>query len=386
MIKVLLLASWYPSRIDSFTGDFIERHARCVSKYVQLTVLVVLKDETLGFNKVEIERIIEQNMIVYKVYYGKSNMPFWLESILSLKKYFKIQKQLYKQIEKDMGKPDILHVHVAMKAGILALFLKMWYRIPFVVTENWTGYYPHSKPSIYDNNYIFQKLNKMILQKANMFLPVSIHLGQTINKFFTSVNYQVVPNVVDKTLFFYANIKVRKFRFIHPSLMNYQKNAEGILDACVLLKNRGYDFEVLMVGKEDSKLSNFAARNGILNETVFFKAAVSYSTVANEMQKSSALLLFSRFENLPCVVLEALCCGLPVISSNVGGVAEVVDETNGILVDSENIDQLVNAMQKMMDTYEKYDKKSIAYSAAEAFNYDKVGSRYVTIYETILNN
>ena len=45
MTNVLWLVSWYPSRLDSFTGDFIERHARAVSKYVKLTVLVILKDE-----------------------------------------------------------------------------------------------------------------------------------------------------------------------------------------------------------------------------------------------------------------------------------------------------------------------------------------------------
>ena len=387
MTNVLWLVSWYPSRIDNFTGDFIERHARSVSKYVQLTVLVILKDETLGFNEVQIEKTVDININVYRVYYGKTKMPLWLESILSIRKYFQLQKKIYRLIKNDIGKPDILHVHVAMKAGILALFLKMRYRIPFVVTENWTGYYPHSKPSIYDNNFVFKKLNKAILQKSDMFLPVSKDLGQTVNKYFAKVKYQVVPNVVDAKLFFYNDdLKLSKFRFIHPSLMNYQKNAEGILQACVTLKARGYDFELLMVGNEDEKLKNFAEQNDLLNDTVFFLPAVSYVTVAQHMQQSSALVLFSRFENLPCVVLEALCCGLPVISSRVGGVPEVVNETNGILVNSENIDQLVNAMQAMIDNYVLYDKISIAKKATDEFNYNTIGSQYSAIYKTILSN
>ena len=387
MTNVLWLVSWYPSRLDGFTGDFIERHARAVSKYVQLTVLVILKDETLSVGEVEIEKTVEQNVIVYRVYYGKTNMPFWLESILSLRKYFKLQKQIYRQIKNDIGQPDIVHVHVAMKAGILALYLKKMYRLPYVLTEHWTGYYPQSVPSIYDSNFIYKKINKAILQKADLFLPVSKHLGQTVNKHFTTVKYQAVPNVVDAKLFFYnAAFKLPKFRFIHPSLMNYQKNAAGILQACVILKAKGYDFEILMVGNEDEKLKGFAAQNGLLNEIVFFMPPVSYATVAQQMQQSSALVLFSRFENLPCVVLEALCCGLPVISSTVGGLAEVIDETNGILVESESINQLANAMQAMIDNYENYDKVSISKKAIETFNYDTVGSQYFTIYKTILSN
>ena len=387
MTNVLWLVSWYPSRLDSFTGDFIERHERAVSKYVQITVLVILKDEALGAGEVEIEKTVEQNLIVYRVYYGKTTMPFWLESILSIRKYFKLQKQIYRQIKKDIGKPDIVHVQVAMKAGLLALFLKKMYRLPFVVTEHWTGYYPQSVPSIYNSNFIYKKINKSILQKADLFLPVSKHLGQTVNDFFTPVKYLAIPNVVDTNLFFYnAALKLPKFRFIHPSLMNYQKNAEGILHACVKLKDRGYDFEILMVGKEDDKLKSFAAQNALLNEVVFFMPAVSYATVSQQMQQSSALVLFSRFENLPCVVLEALCCGLPVISSSVGGVAEVINEANGILVESESIDQLTNAMQIIIDNYENYDRVSIAKKATEAFNYDTIGSQHLTIYNSILSN
>ena len=387
MTNVLWLASWYPSRLDWFTGDFIERHAKAVSKYLKITVLVILKDEALNFDEVDIEKTEEGNLTVYRVFYGKTNTPVMMESFLSVRKYFSLQKRLFKQIEKEIGRPDMVHVHVAMKAGMLAIYLKKKFRIPFVVTEHWTGYYPQSKPNIYDSNFIYKSINKLVLQNAGLFLPVSKHLGETVNKFFARVKYEAVPNAVDTNLFFYETaLTVPKFRFIHPSVLNYQKNAEGILLACLQLKNKGYDFELLMIGKEDNKLTAFAAENNLLNKNVFFKGAVSYADVAHEMQRSSALLLFSRFENLPCVVLEALCCGLPVISSNVGGVAEVVNEKNGVLVASEDVDQLANAMQSMIDNFQDYDKESIAELAFQAFNYDKVGSQYVAIYKTMISN
>ena len=385
MYNVLWLASWYPNEIDAFTGDFIERHAIAVSRYVKLTVLVILKDESLRANKTKVKKTAESNLTVYRVYYGKTNMPVSIESIWSAKRYFKLQKQLYYQIEKETGRPDIVHVHVAMKAGIFALYLKKKYQIPYLVTEHWTGYYPQSVPSIYDNNFFYRRINKKVLQKASLFLPVTKDLGETVHENFNPVAYTVIPNVVNTSLFFYQQFESPKFRFIHPSLMGYQKNPEGILQACFLLKNKGYDFELLMIGNEDQELINKAAEINLLNKVVFFKPAVPYSTIAREMQQSSALLLFSRFENLPCVILEALCCGLPVITSQVGGVSEVVNDTNGILVENENVEQLAVAMCTLIDTYALYNRETIANTASDKFNYDTVAKQYLNQYKKVID-
>jgi glycosyltransferase involved in cell wall biosynthesis len=83
---------------------------------------------------------------------------------------------------------------------------------------------------------------------------------------------------------------------------------------------------------------------------------------------------------LPCVILEALCCGLPVVSSNVGGISEVVNESNGILVEKENVEQLAVAMCRLMDNYSHYNRDTIAMDAAQKFNYDTVAKQYLKVY------
>ena len=124
-----------------------------------------------------------------------------------------------------------------------------------------------------------------------------------------------------------------------------------------------------------------AKDDGLLDEQVFFEAAVPYAQVAKEMQRSSALLLFSRFENLPCVMLEALCCGLPVISSRVGGIAEVINDSNGILVESDDVPALADAMERMCRDHSNYDRVKIAEAAAAKFSYDTVGRQYLEAYD-----
>ena len=385
MINVLWLVSWYPNRLDSFNGDFIERHAIAVSSFAKVTVLLVVKDETIQSNTVEVEKIVDNNLTVYRVYYGRSGWPRPVEQILSSKKYLQLQQRIYQQIIAESAVPDIVHVQVAMKAGIFAARLKRKYKIPYVVTEHWSGYFKVSRPNIYDMGKFYIELNKLVLQNASMLLPVTDNLGKAIIRNFVQLPYTIIPNVVNTDLFFYRSHQPSVFRFIHPSFMNYPKNPEGILAACKIVQERGYQFELLMIGKLDKALLILANESGILNKTIFFEAAIPYPVVAERMQQSSALLMFSRYENLPCIILEALCCGLPVVSSRVGGIPEIIDSENGILVASENITGLADAMIQMIDNYSKYNRKGIAEKAHALFNYDVVGKQYSNIYNIVLS-
>lgn len=379
MKKVLWMVSWYPSRLDMFNGDFIQRHARAVSLYCDVYVIYVVKDENKVWREGN-EELVTGNLRERIIFYHSPKTGIGLlDRYLSQLKYMRSFKQAIKEYINANGIPDQVHVHIAMKAGLAALWAKKKWKVPFLVTEHWTGYYPQSKPSVYDSNPLFRLLNRRILKEASLFLPVTKNLGETVKNNFINVSYRVVPNVVNTELFYYKPFRPTRFRFIHFSYMNYQKNPDGILDAVKLLKEKGCDFELLMIGQEDDRLISKTENNG-LSEIVSFHAVVPYCDVAKQMQMASAFLLFSRFENLPCVILEALCCGLPVISSNVGGISEVINAQNGILVANENINQLADAMQQVIENYAAYDKQRISDIAKEKFSYTAVGAQYFSTY------
>jgi glycosyltransferase involved in cell wall biosynthesis len=279
------------------------------------------------------------------------------------------------------GKPDYVHVHVAMNAGVAAKWIREKWNIPYFVTEHWVGYYRECVPSLFDNSKLFRFLNKRILEEAALFFPVTKDLGETVKKNWTDIPYRVIPNVVNTQYFTYKKYAPVKFRFIHISYMTFQKNPEGMFIAAKMLKDRGYDFELFMLGNKNESLTRLAERYGLLPQTVIFNDAVPYKEVANFIQNASAFLLFSRFENLPCVLLEALCCGLPVISTRVGGIAEVVNKDNGILVESENNSALTDAMQNMIDNYASYNRGKISADASLKFNYEQVGGQIAGFYE-----
>ncbi len=384
-MNVVWLTSWFPNRTNPTTGDFIERHALAVAPFVKLlSVITVIKDDALPKHQVDIQYRQVDNLHIYTVYYGPVGWSGVAEKLLAQIKYLSLQKKIFNQVKESAGIPDLVHVHVAMKAGIFAGIIKKKYGVPYLVTEHWSGYYKVSKPNIYQMGKGYRWFNNSVLKNAALLLPVTKNLGETINRDFVQLPYRVIPNVVDTNLFFYKSFSPPVFRFIHPSYMNYPKNPEGILQACRQLKNLGYQFELEMIGNMDSKLLNMADDLGLLNENVFFEKEIPYSEVAWRMQQSSALLLFSRYENLPCIVLEALCCGLPVISSRVGGLAEVINDSNGLLVEKENIAELVKAMRQIIDGYQHYNRPAIAAAASALYNYAVVGNSIANAYSDVL--
>ena len=381
---ILWLASWYPSRVHPTNGDFVERHAHAVAEFVPLVILLIEKDETLPAGKTDIIKTEEKNLTIYKVYYGKSGWGRLFEKMHSVLKYRSLQKKMYAEISRKQGIPALVHVHVAMKAGMLALYLKRMYRIPYVLSEHWTGYYRVSEPNVYTIGNTLRSLIKKVIRQASQVFPVSADLGRKICDTVSPVTFEVIPNVVDIRMFNFKAVEIPIFRFIHPSYLNYQKNPEGMIEAAALLAQKGYQFELVLLGNKKPELELLVKQKELHNTHVFIKDFVSYPEVANQMQQSSALLMFSRFENLPCVILEALCCGLPVISTRVGGIAEVIDDGNGLLVNNEDVEGLANAMKKMIDDYSVYNRSQIAEGAAKKYSYTIVGAKYNEWYKKII--
>jgi glycosyltransferase involved in cell wall biosynthesis len=111
---------------------------------------------------------------------------------------------------------------------------------------------------------------------------------------------------------------------------------------------------------------------------------MSYAEVAVQVQQSDAGLLFSFNETQSCAVLEWLCSGLPVIATNVGGVKELITFHNGLIVESSNIEQLINAMETMIDGKMKFDHQLIAAHAKLKYSYDAVGKTLALVYNKIV--
>ena len=114
-----------------------------------------------------------------------------------------------------------------------------------------------------------------------------------------------------------------------------------------------------MYGSADQELSNLIITAG-LEEKIKFTGEISYAEVAEIVRSASAFVSFSNYENQPCSILEALCCGVPVIATKVGGIPEVINSQNGILIEPKNELQLFHAIEMIMEEYTNYNQQAIA--------------------------
>ena len=107
------------------------------------------------------------------------------------------------------------------------------------------------------------------------------------------------------------------------------------------------------------------------------------------MRRADAFVLFSRYENLPCVILEAWSTGLPVIATEVGGVGEHLGghPELGALIASEDEAALTAAIVGMAEAKkqgQRPDALAIAAYAEERFSMTAVGRQIVEAYRSVL--
>lgn len=381
MKKILWLPGWYPNRNDFFDGDFIQRHARAASGFCRIHLIYVVK-KTDGNSKTETTLERSGNLTEEIIYYSSIRTGFKpFDRFISHWKYLSLYRKAVKKYIRAEGRPDHVHVHVAMKVGPVAQWIKRKYKIPFSITEHWTGYLAEADDRLEMLPLIQVRQLRQSFQEASTVTAVSDHLGKAIQKHFPFVQYRVIPNVVDDAVFYPASSPAGNgLRLIHASNMSGQKNVDAILEALVILKDSNISFQFDCYGTVRLELMEKAMSLGLKNQ-VFFREEVSQDILAQAMRYSHALILYSRFETFGCVIIEANACGIPVILSDIPVFHELVQEgKNGIFVKGDDPVALADALIAFDRNRSQFDKSEIARSAKQGYNYQRIGEQFCAVY------
>ncbi len=378
-MNILFLASWYPNKLEPQNGNFIQRHAEAVASLCNVASLYVISShDAKGY---EIKKRWVNNVYEVIVYYRKTDklLPF-----LKYRRYLKAHKLGFEEILAVFEKIDLTHLNVFYPAGIFALWLKKRYRIPFIITEHWTGF-------LDINPYKFNLFEKYYILKtgkaAEMICPVSHDLKNALKRFGIEGPFEVIPNVVDTDLFHF-DIKERNDpkKILHVSTLNDDhKNVVGILKVINKLRKKRTDFQLTLAGnKYGDKHLNYAKTLGIPPEMLTILDEIPLEDIAKIMQQQDIFILFSNYENLPCVISEAQASGLVVIATNVGGVSEMIDQKNGFLIDAKDETALLENLDYLLDHLSLYEPNEIRTAAIENYSYKSVANQFYTIYKKIL--
>jgi len=373
-MNVLFITSWYPSKLQTTNGNFVEQHARAVDS-VGCNVKVV---HLLFSNRIllpQIELKIQSGVPVYHVF-----VPKVIGKSERLKR--RVFKQLTGKLEELDFTPDIIHGHVVFPAGELALFLKEYFSVPLVYTEHWSGYKAV-------NSKLFTEevaaMTKDVLSKSELILPVSQELAETMKHKGFDGKYVVVNNTVDTEIFYPKEREDSgKFNFLHVSNFHPRaKNTEGIIRAFANAKLENSTLTIAGDGDLEKLIENSKFENLDLSYVTFL-GSTDYLGVAELMHTSDCFVMFSNYENLPCVIAESHCCGRPVIATMVGGIPEMIDETNGLLITPGDETALIEAMKKVRDGRKTFDFFEIARVASERYSLRAIGEEFHELYNQVI--
>lgn len=381
---VLALPGWYPTWVDPLPGDFNQRHIIAASLHIPQIVLYINKDVSGTVKKTEVRfNQLSKQVIEVIVLYPKSKVEF-IDPVKSGIYFLNLLRKYATLIKKRWGPPVLMHSYIVVKGGIEGLILSKRWGLPFILTENWTIYYPNDPGYLSKRGKGFKWAVHRVFGGVKYFLPVTKDLYSKVSKIVKKVPHTVVPNVVDTETFYLHDKTIsNNFRFVHVSTMIYQKNPHGLLRAFKAILNKHPQASLLLIGPCPPEVKDYANALGFTDKNVRFTGAVLYKKVADYLLSADALVLFSRYENLPCVILEALCCGVPVISTTVGGIAEVINEQNGILIEEGNEMQLMSALSEMITRYPAFDREKISVNAIANYSYDAVGKKIHAIYQQV---
>ncbi|MCC7401859.1 MAG: glycosyltransferase [Chitinophagaceae bacterium] len=384
--NILWLPTWYPDRISPYNGDFIQRHARAVSEFHRVHVIYVVRDDKgkITFDVKEEEFVTGgfYEKIVY--YYTPHYKVKAIEKLISALKYRRIYKKKISEHFKNSGEPALVHIHVALKSGRVARWVKKKFKVPYVISEHWTGYLPEAKDKFQNYPTYVKNAVRKTIGEASGISVVSDYLGSCLEKIFGPLQYKVIPNVVDTELF-KPGVSERKqvTQFIHISGLDYQKDPEDILKAFEILKKNGFDFFLTVIGPPKDDLLKMTQQLGLAGQ-VSFLSEMPQKDLVKFYQGAQALILYSRYETFGCVLIEANACGLPVIVSNLQVFHEIIRENkDGIFVPGENPLLLAERLSWFIRNQQQFDSSAIAIRSQSLYNYKTIGAQFSKWYSSV---
>ena len=381
-LKVLTLCSWYPNDFNPTLGNFVQKHADTIALQNSAVALAIFPS-TID-TCIRLVHTTRNGLDEFIVYYPKQERGFTLlrkvHNFFSHRKAFKLG---YNNVLGIMGKPDIVHLNIVYPLGIWALWLKWRFKIPYVITENSSGFHVGTEHA-YPKSIL--RLCRVVLRQASVLMPVSKNLKTSLYKLSGNNSFKIICNVVDEKVFKAPACETRsKSRFIHISTgVDSIKNLSGMIRVINALCLTYANIHLDIISDGDIEYAKELHKELGNAKCVDFHSTKTTGEIAHMIASNDALLMFSNYENFPCVIAESMMSGKPVISSNVNGIPEHVNKENGILVNPRNEEELSNAIVLFMNGEIKFDAKQIRKYAMEHFSYREVGEKFTNIYQSIV--
>lgn len=280
------------------------------------------------------------------------------------------------------GKPDILHAHCAKWAGYAAMKIGRKYNIPYVITE-------HLSKLVFEKEFgpapadIWQiPLLKEAYHEAKMVVPVSEELVDNIACYFgKDYRWQAISNTIDTQYFSYqprAPREGRAFRFCCLANFWPLKGYDVLIPAFQQLRQSGVDAELHIAGRDTDSEECCA----MLSDGIFAHGLLDKEAVRALLYQSDALVLASRSEVQPLVLLEAMSTGILVIATDC--IPQSLRIEGGCtIVPVDDVEALAKAMT-WATQQASFDGKAVSEKVSQIASPEVIGRQLSALFTDIL--
>lgn len=290
----------------------------------------------------------------------------------------RVTLQAYRTVFKEIKrqKPDVIHAH--MGGVVFAAPLSLLLKIPLVITA-------HTRPDVAFSKKIVPVLKfcmrftncKMVAVSKENFTLLKQYFGGSEGK------YTYVNNGIDLSRFYKK--KHEDFTFINVARQDENKNQIAILKAFTELYKENKKIKLYLVGDGPchQMLQQEICRRGLDNGVTM---PGNVSNVEDYYALADVYVQASHREALPLTTLEAMAAGLPIISTDVGGMKDIVKD-NGILISDNDDNALLCAMKKFLQckVSEREHLGTISRQIVKEYSSVEMAKKYVEIYKDFLS-
>lgn len=290
----------------------------------------------------------------------------------------KITPQKIHKVFREINKiqPDIVHAH--MGGALYAALWTLKKRKPLVVTI-------HTTPQKAFSNLVESVLRFRMKFGRCRLVAVSEENKRLADQYFKlKVPCEFVNNGVDLKRFYHKEHEL--FTFINVARQDDNKNQKMLIEAFKKAHEIYTNTKLILVGDgpNHEMLQALCGELGVQDEVLF---TGNIANAEDYYAISDVYVQTSHREALPMSILEAMAAGLPIISTDVGGIKDVVQE-NGILVQDGDKSALYETMKEMMlapnDKIIRYSQESIR--IVQNYSAKKMAEKYITIYERLVGS
>ncbi len=382
-MHILILASGYPTEYSLNQGIFFRDQAESLARNkenqvaviatVPVSIKAVLKKRLWSFGA---KKTLRND--VRTIVYTFLNLP-------KVHRYrmLKSRKEAMKLIEayiREFGKPDLIHLH-GFQSGLQAIDAKKKFGIPYVVTEHSTQFIDDIvAPGL-------EPFAKSVFEHADVAIAVSVPFAQIMTKRYGR-EFQYIPNVVDTNIFQIApDLKENsEFTFFNAAAFVVEKNQPMLLEAFakVLETHPKCRLRLAGTGPNEQSTKEYAGALKI-DKQVDFLGVLPRTEIVKEMQQMDAFVLSSRVETFGVVLIEALSCGKPVVSTKCFGPESIVTSPEVGILCEQNTSDLASAMIQMIQNKSDYNRDVIRKHAIDRFSNEVVINQLMHVYQTIVS-